>query len=387
MTLRLGILATEYSPATGGMEQHAVSLVAHAAERFDVTLFTWPSAALPPAGVWHLPRWTEHSQTNRKLIAAQPVDAWLVPNAGWILDVVEGAPTVPVFAYVHGNDFISPWAPGLTKSVSFVSRVERKLGLTDPRGGSYTAGWWRRKNVIAGLRRTHLIFANSRYTKRRCLDLCGLEEDRAEVVAPGIDDRHFLTTTRFRTEGPLRILTVSRLNSKNRRKNIDGLIRALALVRKSFEADLSIVGDGDDMPRLSNLADHLGISENVHFLGRLDDCDLDKAYQAADVFVLAPTANQYDVEGFGMVFVEAAARGVPVIGTAVGGVVDAISDGVSGIFAENASAEAIAVALTRFTENRETFDPARIRQFAEMHRATATSRQLLNAIEARVAHA
>ncbi|UYY57069.1 glycosyltransferase family 4 protein [Sphingomonas sp. S2-65] len=378
----MGILATEYLPATGGMEQHAASLIAHAAERLDVTLITWPQAAPPTGRVRHVASWTGFPGPDRVLIKAQPVDAWLVLNAGWLLDVAEGAQAIPLFAYVHGNDFISPWVPGLSGPVALVDRLERKLRMGDGGDGSHAARWWRRKRVITGLRRTRLIFANSHYTRGRCLDLCGLPDDRAQVVAPGIDDRHFKNMVRPRREGRLQILTVSRLSSKNRRKNVDGLLKALAIVRGEIDAELSVVGDGDDLPRLTALTKQLGISERVHFMGRLDDAALDRAYESADLFVLAPRPSRSDVEGFGMVYVEAAARGLPVIGTAVGGVVDAINDGVSGVFAENASPEAIAAALARFAASRKAFDPVRIRQFAELHRAAATSRQLLGTIEA-----
>jgi phosphatidylinositol alpha-1,6-mannosyltransferase len=86
-----------------------------------------------------------------------------------------------------------------------------------------------------------------------------------------------------------------------------------------------IVGDGDDRPRLEALARERGLAGRVHFAGQVSDSELPDYYRLADVFVMPSTK-----EGFGIVFLEAAASGLPVIGGDRDGSADALADGAIG---------------------------------------------------------
>jgi phosphatidylinositol alpha-1,6-mannosyltransferase len=132
-----------------------------------------------------------------------------------------------------------------------------------------------------------------------------------------------------------------------RRKGVDTLLRAFAaLWRGEAGPALVVAGDGPDRGRLEALA--RGLRVPVRFLGRVPDGELSGLYSAADLFVLAAREEpEGDVEGFGLVLLEAAACGTPAVACRSGGVPDAVDDGVSGLLVPPDDPAALAAALTR----------------------------------------
>jgi phosphatidyl-myo-inositol dimannoside synthase len=126
------------------------------------------------------------------------------------------------------------------------------------------------------------------------------------------------------------VLCVSRLV---RRKGQDTLIRAWPRVRAAIpDAVLLLVGEGPYAGRLRRLAVRLGVSDAVRFAGAVSWAELPAHYDAADVFAMPCRTRRagLDVEGLGIVYLEASATGLPVIGGDSGGAPDAILDGESG---------------------------------------------------------
>lgn len=122
------------------------------------------------------------------------------------------------------------------------------------------------------------------------------------------------------------ILTVGRWVAAERYKGADDMIRAMSQLLSSVpDARLVLVGRGDDLPRLKDLAAELNLGASVRFFDRLSREQLAACYAHADLFALPSTG-----EGFGLVFLEAMAFGLPVVGAAAGGVTDIIKDGVNG---------------------------------------------------------
>ena len=137
------------------------------------------------------------------------------------------------------------------------------------------------------------------------------------------------------------LLTVARLM---RRKGHDRVIEAMPCILKSYpDARYVIAGTGSEATRLQRLANELGVGHAVIFLGRVPDDEILALYQAADVFV-HPNRElpSGDVEGFGIVFLEANACGVPVIGGNSGGTPDAIQHGVTGYLVDPNDVDEIA---------------------------------------------
>jgi glycosyltransferase involved in cell wall biosynthesis len=139
------------------------------------------------------------------------------------------------------------------------------------------------------------------------------------------------------------VLTVSRLGPGDRMKNIDVLIKAVALLaRDGVAVRLEIIGDGLLRSALERLAKHLGVESRVSFLGRVDDVDLANAYARASVFALASSK-----EGFGIVYLEAWQRQLPVVCGTLGASHEVVSDGIDGFVADEADPADVAAKIRR----------------------------------------
>jgi len=156
------------------------------------------------------------------------------------------------------------------------------------------------------------------------------------------------------------ILTVGRLSAAERYKGHDRIIRALpAVLRHVPDAVYLIVGSGNDQPRLDGLARQAGLVDRVVFAGQVADSDLPAVFALADAFAMPSTG-----EGFGIVFLEAAAAGLPVIGGNCDGSLDALADGVIGRPVDPDSGSEIAAALVDALAGRTVSQPAAVRRFA-----------------------
>jgi glycosyltransferase involved in cell wall biosynthesis len=162
-------------------------------------------------------------------------------------------------------------------------------------------------------------------------------KSRIEVIPNGVDVDLFATKYTPRELRAVRenlgikdeyvVVTTSRLVEKN---GIDVLIEAIALFKeKRLNVKCVIVGDGPKRHKLKAKSEKLKIANNILFLGQIPQRDLPLYLKIADVFV-RPSRS----EGLGNSFLEAMAAGVPVIGTRVGGIVDFLQDGVTGLYAK-----------------------------------------------------
>lgn len=146
-----------------------------------------------------------------------------------------------------------------------------------------------------------------------------------------------------RTAGPC-VISVSRLVEKN---GLDDLIAAIGLLRRRHvTVKLLIVGTGPLAPRLQAQVRHLDLGPAVKFCGHVSHDDLPHLLQDALVFV-RPSRS----EGFGNAFIEAMAAGVPVVATPVGGVLDFIQDGVTGLFCRPHDRASLAAAIERLVRD------------------------------------
>jgi phosphatidyl-myo-inositol dimannoside synthase len=131
---------------------------------------------------------------------------------------------------------------------------------------------------------------------------------------------------RYSVRGKKVLMTVSRLASDEKYKGHDRVIRALpGVLSKHNEAIYLIVGDGDDRPRIEALVQSSGLTDKVRFAGRVAPEELPDHYRLADLLVMPSTG-----EGFGIVFLEAMATGIHVLGGDRDGSIDPLADGVLG---------------------------------------------------------
>jgi len=201
-----------------------------------------------------------------------------------------------------------------------------------------------RRLWLPAIRRCDGFMVNSSATAQLAVE-AGIARERIRIVHPGTDlvgddpaagpafrQRHGLGAA------PI-ILSAGRLTP--RKGLVEFVTRALPrIISEHPGVRLVVVGTDaraalnagtvSESERITAAASSAGVSGHVVLLGGVDDRELDAAYRAADVLVFPILALPGDVEGFGMVAIEAAARGLPTVGFRVGGVVDSVEDGVSG---------------------------------------------------------
>ena len=194
------------------------------------------------------------------------------------------------------------------------------------------------------LSRTDKILCVSGYTRRRILDQSprlrperltvfpnALSEAWRDIVgAPSID----IFPARF-------ILSVTRLERSDRYKGIVTVIEALSMLSDDG-MHYCVVGRGDDLAFLRQVATRLGVEHRVHFLQNAKDADLATLYKRCSAFVL-PSGK----EGFGIVYLEAMYFGAPVIAAATKGTLDVVRDGETGLLVPFGDSAAVKDAIER----------------------------------------
>ena len=152
-------------------------------------------------------------------------------------------------------------------------------------------------------------------------------------------------------DGPV-LLTVARLVPH---KGQDMGIRALSILSRDFpDLRYILVGEGHDEARLRALADAMGVTSRVGFVGPMRDDELPEAYATSTIYLGASRIdNEINVEGFGISFLEAGASGVPSVAGDSGGVRSAVRDGETGIVVHPSDADAITGAIHSLLLNPE----------------------------------
>jgi phosphatidylinositol alpha-1,6-mannosyltransferase len=260
------------------------------------------------------------------------IECWQPLPFGLIGMISKSLYGVPYIVWSHGNDLSRPQRYPLAKL--FLSRV------------------------LAG---AHLVIANSQNTRGALLAL-GAPSDKIRVLNPPVNTRRFTPdidsstiTQKYGLEGKRVILTVARLAQV---KGIDTVIRALPKVLEAIpNTAYLVIGDGPLRAELEHLAEVLGVSDHVVFVGAIDHLsnDLPRYYRACDVFVMVsrPLPRGREIERFGMAYLEAGACGKPVVAGRGGGVEEAVEDGVTGLLVDPLDVNAIAQAMVRVLQDEE----------------------------------
>jgi len=224
---------------------------------------------------------------------------------------------------------------------------------------------------LPAIRRATRIVANSRNTARLAVD-AGIDSARVTVINPGVtlSGERQTDAGAFRAkyalgEGDL-LLSVGRLT---KRKGISSFVEHTfpSILRARPETTLLVIGDDaqdalvvhgpSERARTLEIAERLGMADRVRMLGPVSEDELHAAYDASTVHVFPVRDVPGDVEGFGMVAIEAAAQGLPTVAFAAGGIPDAVADGVSGRLVASGDYEALAAAIIDVSEaGRQVFD-------------------------------
>ncbi len=196
-------------------------------------------------------------------------------------------------------------------------------------------------------RKADLLVVISSFTRQCAID-AGVDPRRIRLITNGVDTTRFspgppsaALRARYNLGDAPILLCLARLDE---RKGQDFLLRAMPLVLQAVPgARLALVGNGADDARLRSLAAELNLGDAAVFAGAVPNDEVLAWYRTATLYIMPNrTTETGDTEGFGLVFLEAGACGLPVIGGRAGGVPDAIVDGETGFLVDGRSVDDIA---------------------------------------------
>lgn len=336
------LVTRNFPPLLGGMERLNKHLLGSLAEQWRVAM-CGPAGSSRFAGVAEEVHETEISPLSGFLIksmwrawrmAAYRQPQWIVAGSGLMAPMVwlsARRNRAKAAVYLHGLDIVAP------------SVVYRSLWLPF-------------------IRRCDVVLVNSRVTMDLAIAI-GVSRDRISVVNPGTDipvlDSHRAKQFRLAHDlgnSPL-MLSVGRLT---RRKGLaEFVMRTLPTVVATHpDAVLLVIGDeakdalhggGEgERARILRIAAEARVEGNIRFLGRCDEDDLHAAYEASEVHVFPALSLPGDVEGFGMVALEAAAHGLPTVAFDTGGISDAVKAGVTGVLVTSGEYGEFAAQVLRY---------------------------------------
>ncbi|QLE40419.1 glycosyltransferase family 4 protein [Nostoc sp. C052] len=190
------------------------------------------------------------------------------------------------------------------------------------------------------------IWTISRYSRDRACAANSLNPKTVQMMPCAIDGDKFTPGSKqpeliqkYSLTGAKVLMTVARLWSGDIYKGVDVTIRALPQIAQVFpEVKYLVIGRGDDQPRLAQLAKDLGVSDRVIFAGFVATEELMEHYRLADAYIMPSQ------EGFGIVYLEAMACGVPVLSGDNDGSADPLQDGKLGWRVPHRSPDAVATA-------------------------------------------
>ena len=197
---------------------------------------------------------------------------------------------------------------------------------------------------------TDLIISISRFTKQRFLSWSSVEDNQVRLLPNAIhledygtgEKPHYLEQ-RYGLEGRKVLMTLARLQQSEQQKGLDEMLEILPeLLAEEKNLSYLIAGDGDDRQRLERKAILLGVDKHVVFAGRVPEAEKADHYRVADVFVMPGRQ-----EGFGFVFLEAMASGIPVVASSLDGSREAVLDGELGELADPDDRQALKAAIRR----------------------------------------
>lgn len=199
------------------------------------------------------------------------------------------------------------------------------------------------------LTHTDRVIAISGYARDLAVG-AGARPDKVELIPPGVV---LPEQVERRPSHRPTVLTIARL--EDRYKGHDVILRALPLIRARIPDVLwAVVGDGPLREPLEDMARGLGVSESVRFVGSVTNEERDRWLASSHVFAMVSRMPALGLagEGFGIVYLEANAHGIPSIAGNVGGAVDAVIDGETGLLVDPTDPLAVAEAIVRLLSDQ-----------------------------------
>ena len=337
---RVLLVTNDFPPRRGGIQSYLVELVSRLAATGEHTVMVYA------------PQWKGadafDAQTEGYQVARHP-GTLMLP-----------VPTVDsrMRRLIAEHDIDTVWF-GAAAPLGLLAQRARQAGATRVLASTHghEVGWSMLPVARSVLRRigddSDVVTFVSRYTRGRFASAFGPQAG-LEHLPPGVDTDRFSPDPASRVELRARyglgqrptVVCLSRLVP---RKGQDMLIRALPTIRQRVDgAALVIAGGGPYLETLRRLADRLRMSEHVTFTGGVPAADLPAYHAMADVFAMPCRTRGagLDVEGLGIVFLEASATGVPVIAGCSGGAPETVRHNKTGLLVDGRSVNQIADAVT-----------------------------------------
>jgi glycosyltransferase involved in cell wall biosynthesis len=213
-------------------------------------------------------------------------------------------------------------------------------------------------NYMAG--KVDEIISISDITKERFLEWAKIKNKKVHILPPAVNLAHYHPgikdpelLRRLGLTDKIVLMTLGRLAATERYKGFDQIIDLLpTLLARIPPIVYLIVGDGDDRVRLAEKAESLGVSDHVVFAGFVPEAEKAAYYRLAEAYVM-PSRG----EGFGIVFLEAMACGIPVVGSILDGGREALQNGELGILVDPANPEELLAGILHALERPKAVPP------------------------------
>ncbi len=326
------IITSDFYPQTGGVANYWKNLLQSLPkDGFHVLALKTNTPELPGDyqihrasffTKWFWPRWLPLLINAYRLIKQKKFDTVIVGQilpVGTVMWLINKVVQVPYYVSFHGMD------------IHFAQLKSRKAKMF--------------KHIVQGSRG---VFVNSEYTLSllKNVELIGKPQTIVYPCANVVGDAENID---YKIE---HIISVGRLVP---RKGHYNLILAIDQLKDKYpNLSCTIVGDGPERERLQSLIQERGLMDKVTLTGRLADEELVSEYKKASLFVLpANEDTSGDVEGFGIVFLEAASFGLPCITGKSGGVGESVINNETGIVLEENTVDSLVEAIEKMFLNRE----------------------------------
>jgi phosphatidylinositol alpha-1,6-mannosyltransferase len=285
-----------------------------------------------------LVRWSVRAAALAKAIHPEFIWCGNIKPAAYPASWIKYRTGIPYGVLVHGGDLL------------IVQRQAARSTL-------------KRRVIRALLGQAAVVVANSQWTRDLCrglLEELQIQRDSAMVrtvplgsdpvlFRPGLDQTR--SRSRYDMGGRKWLLSVARLT---RHKGIDIGIRVLAMLRNLYpDLGYAVVGSGSELATLQSLARELGVEDRVRFLGSVPDNQLPAVYNTGTIYLGLSRLMQDRVEGFGISLSEAAASGLPAVGSRTGGITEAVRDGETGLLVDPDNIEEVCRAVRTLLDNPE----------------------------------
>ncbi len=346
------VLTHEYFPFHGGIANYCYGLFSHLPEKNYVVAHDMKSGAgdsslatrnpapsrvtsseqqvpsteyrVPLLGKFFRPRWLTGYRQIKKLCQQQKIELIFTPHIlplGLIAEKVGKKHNIPYVLSLHGLDINLALAKDRTTAIRLLTNAQHVIVNSETT-----------KSIVAPLIPANKLTVITPYMTGRLV---------ADPVRVAAIKQQFV--------GQQIILTVSRLV---KRKNHELMLKAINALGRD-DTHYLIVGNGPELATLQHLAAELKINDQVSFLTDVSDEDIANYYQAADIFIL-PTLNLgADIEGYGIVYLDAAHFHLPIIAGRDTSAEEILQHEVSGLLVDSTSLEAISANLKYLLDHPE----------------------------------